>query len=280
MTGRTRYNQVAKAGKACQRRFPAAERHAELSHFSKAPCHEHGDCIVAEAEAVADTCAECNDVLERRAELDADDVRRRINAQVVVHEDILNSFGLSDILGSRDACRRDTAPHLLGALTTNRLVFSSFTADGGSDVWTMDPQGGSQTRLTSFTGVENDPKWSYDHSRVAFVRIRNSLTDIYLADLDSGNTRYPFFVPSSEVPSLPTHGAARDIGLAHTVNQEIAFKAIDLTAPVMVGDTDLHIASAGFPSAGPISNIGSLALAKMAVTIDLTNMRARVVPSG
>jgi Tol biopolymer transport system component len=82
------------------------------------------------------------------------------------------------------------APDALGALTTNRIVFSSFTADGGTDVWTMDPQGGTQARLTSFTGVENDPKWSYDRKHVAFVRIRNGMTDIFLADADGTNKHW------------------------------------------------------------------------------------------
>jgi predicted aspartyl protease len=99
------------------------------------------------------------------------------------------------------------------------------------------------------------------------------------AHLDTGNTRYPFFVPSSEVAAMPTRGAARAIGTAHTVNQQLTLQAIDLTAPVVIGSTDLGVSSVGFPSAGPQANVGSLALTNMAVTIDSANRRVKVVPS-
>ena len=117
--------------------------------------------------------------------------------------------GAGDALAPDDASDSSppdgvAAPDLLGALTTNRLVFSSFTVDGGCDLWTMDPQGGSQTRLTSFTGVENDPKWSYDHVHVAFVRIRNGLTDIYLADADGTHKHWASSTQSSMSVQMPS----------------------------------------------------------------------------
>ena len=45
-------------------------------------------------------------------------------------------------------------PHPTGALVPNRIAFTSYTADGGADIWTMDPQGGSLAHLTSFSGME------------------------------------------------------------------------------------------------------------------------------
>lgn len=81
------------------------------------------------------------------------------------------------------------SPDLLAALVSDRIVFSALT-DGGSDIWTMGPQGGTPARLTSFTGVEFDPSWSWDHKRIAFVRMRNGVPDIYVMNADGTNKRW------------------------------------------------------------------------------------------
>jgi TolB protein len=60
----------------------------------------------------------------------------------------------------------------------------------GSDIWTMDPQGGSLAHLTSFTGSEMDPHWSHDHTRIAFSRLRNGVPDIYLMNADGTNKHW------------------------------------------------------------------------------------------
>ena len=69
-------------------------------------------------------------------------------------------------------------------LTTNRIAFASNTAGGYSDIWTVSPQAGTPTRLTSFTGQEHSPSWSFDHTRIAFARTRNGLLDIQLMKAD------------------------------------------------------------------------------------------------
>jgi TolB protein len=76
------------------------------------------------------------------------------------------------------------APHPTGALVPNRIAFTSYTADGGADIWTMDPQGGSLAHLTSFSGMEYGPSWSPDHKHIAFGRMRGSYYNVYLADAD------------------------------------------------------------------------------------------------
>jgi TolB protein len=87
----------------------------------------------------------------------------------------------------------------LAALATDRIAFTSLTADG-ADIWTMGPGGGSPTRLTSFTGVESRPSWSWDHKRIAFVRLRGAQLDIYLMNADGTNnhwarsTTYPYAI--------------------------------------------------------------------------------------
>jgi len=86
---------------------------------------------------------------------------------------------------------------LLGALVSDRIAFTDFTATNGSDIWSMGPLGGNLAHLTSFTGIETNPSWSYDHKHIAFTRLRNSVPDIYLVDADgthkhwARSTTYP-----------------------------------------------------------------------------------------
>lgn len=101
----------------------------------------------------------------------------------------------------------------------------------------------------------------------------------HLVHLDTGNTAAPLFLPADIVATLPTSGAPRSLGRARTVSQAIDIRALDLTQPVSVGTTRLPVASVGYPAAAPPGNIGSLALAGMALTVDYANRRVRIVPS-
>jgi TolB protein len=87
-------------------------------------------------------------------------------------------------------------------------VFSDL-ANNGADLWTMGPLGGSLAHLTTFTGGEMDPSWSYDHKHIAFLRLRNGVPDIYLVDADGTNKRWARSVsyPSSiDMPSWSPDG--------------------------------------------------------------------------
>lgn len=103
---------------------------------------------------------------------------------------------------------------------------------------------------------------------------------VYPVHLDTGNVRYPYFMPSAAIASMPTKGVPRDIGVARTVSQEIELKAIDLAAPVSVGTTRLPVSGVAYPSIAEVGNIGSKALPGMVVTIDVANKRLRIVPAG
>jgi len=100
-----------------------------------------------------------------------------------------------------------------------------------------------------------------------------------LVHLDTGNTAQPLFLPADIVASLPTRGEPRIVGHARTVSQEIEIRSLDLTVPVSVGTTRLPVTTVGYPAAAPPGNIGSLALAGMALTVDYANRRVRIVPS-
>ena len=122
---------------------------------------------------------------------------------------VLTACGAGDTLapdaaGYAASASATPAPGLVGALGTNRIVFSSLTSDGGSDLWTMDSQGGSQARLTSYAGLESAPKWSHDGKHVAFVRERNGRDDIFLADADGTHKHWASSTQSAYGVSSPS----------------------------------------------------------------------------
>ena len=82
------------------------------------------------------------------------------------------------------------SPGLTAVVGSNRIAFASHTSGGNSDIWTMSPQGGTPTRLTSFTGQEHSPTWSPDRKRIAFARQRNVILDIYLMNADGTGKRW------------------------------------------------------------------------------------------
>ena len=92
----------------------------------------------------------------------------------------------------------------LAALGSDRIVFTAPTADGGSDIWSMSPTGGGGTRLTSFTGVEQNASWSPDHAHVAFERRRNGVLDIYIMDADGTHKHWARSVTTPYQVSSPS----------------------------------------------------------------------------
>jgi predicted aspartyl protease len=119
---------------------------------------------------------------------------------------------------------------------------------------------------------------SYDRGGLISLPLTIGET-VHQVHLDTGNTRFPLFMPAASIASLPTRGQARNIGRARTVSQSVSLQAIALAAPVRVGATPLAVTEAGFPALGQVGNLGSPALAAMAVTIDYANRRLRIVPS-
>jgi TolB protein len=99
--------------------------------------------------------------------------------------------------------------NLLATLTSDRIVFSDLMANNGADLWTMGPLGGTLAHLTTFTGGEIDPSWSYDHKRIAFGRVRNGVPDIYLMNADGTNKRWArsaTFPSTIDMPSWSPDG--------------------------------------------------------------------------
>jgi TolB protein len=64
------------------------------------------------------------------------------------------------------------------------------TPDGGSkiDIWVVKSDGTEQTKLTNYSGINGDPSWSADGSKIVFSSSRERW-DIYLMNKDGTNTQ-------------------------------------------------------------------------------------------
>jgi hypothetical protein len=58
-------------------------------------------------------------------------------------------------------------------LSSDGKRFAVFRPEGGGDIWITDLERGTNTRLTLDPGIDNEPLWSPDGSRIAFVSNRD-----------------------------------------------------------------------------------------------------------
>jgi Tol biopolymer transport system component len=71
-----------------------------------------------------------------------------------------------------------------------RIAFGSSRNGGNHDVFLMDIDGGNQVRLTNSLAYDDQPKWSPDGSKIAFISGRDGNLDIYTMNADgSAQTR-------------------------------------------------------------------------------------------
>ena len=63
----------------------------------------------------------------------------------------------------------------------------AFTYKG--DIWTVPAAGGKATRITTADSYETSPVWSPDGKKIAFASDRHGSLDIFIWDVNGGNTR-------------------------------------------------------------------------------------------
>jgi len=81
------------------------------------------------------------------------------------------------------------------------ILFAS-SRTGGGDIYRMAPDGSGAVRVTSFAGPESSPAWSWDHQRIAMIRMRLdasnvSHADIFLMNADGTGKHWARSLPSS-----------------------------------------------------------------------------------
>jgi Tol biopolymer transport system component len=94
-----------------------------------------------------------------------------------------------------------SAPEFLTAGSGPRILFSS-SRSGFWDLYRTAPDGTGVVRVTSFSGLEADPAWSWDNKRIAFSRLRPDASnvmhrDVYLMNADGTGKRWVESQPSS-----------------------------------------------------------------------------------
>jgi Tol biopolymer transport system component len=113
----------------------------------------------------------------------------------------------------------------VASLISDHIAFSGFTANGTNDIWTIGPQGGTALRLTSFSGMENEPARSFDRKQIAFMRTRNGGQDVYLMNADGTNGRWarPASAPYTVgAPSWSPNGTHLLVGVNYQSGSYVA----------------------------------------------------------
>jgi Tol biopolymer transport system component len=72
------------------------------------------------------------------------------------------------------------------AIAAPKIVFGSVRNGGNHDVFSMDLDGTNQTRLTTNPAYDDQPKWSPDSSKIAFISDRDGNFEIYTMNADGG----------------------------------------------------------------------------------------------
>lgn len=87
-----------------------------------------------------------------------------------------------------------------------KIVFVS-TQDDNSEIYSMNPNGTSEERLTNNSSDDSAPKWSLDGTRIVFQSRRDGNDEIYIMNADgSGQTRLTFDPGRDAVPDWSPDG--------------------------------------------------------------------------
>ncbi len=114
------------------------------------------------------------------------------NSSLVVGREHNSDLPLADARRSTDEKPRVADPYhsATGNTGSPRIVFGSARNGGNHDIFLMDLDGGNQVRLTTSLAYDDQPKWSPDGSKIAFMSGRDGNLEIYTMNADgSAQTR-------------------------------------------------------------------------------------------
>ncbi len=89
------------------------------------------------------------------------------------------------------------------ALKQNGKIAFVRARDGKEQIYVMNPDGSSQTRLTDDSTYNADPTWSPDGTRIAFSSNRDGKIEVYSMDSNGGNVIRLTNNPSARVEGQP-----------------------------------------------------------------------------
>jgi Tol biopolymer transport system component len=88
-----------------------------------------------------------------------------------------------------------------------KITFDSNRDGGNYDIYVMNADGSEQTRLTTDPGIDEDPNWSPDGTKIAFNSIRDGNREIYVMNADgSEQTRLTTDPGSDDGPDWSPDG--------------------------------------------------------------------------
>lgn len=94
----------------------------------------------------------------------------------------------------------------------SRIAFVSRDQFGNSDIWVANRDGSDLKRLTTYEGIDDNPAWSPDGTKIAFRSARSGQPQIWIMDADGSNQRnlmgdsYNVFGGAQQNPSFGTNG--------------------------------------------------------------------------
>ncbi|HEY0407830.1 MAG TPA: DUF4214 domain-containing protein [Pyrinomonadaceae bacterium] len=118
----------------------------------------------------------------------------------------LAAFGPERAAARRKAASQSAAS-TQAARANGKIAFST-TRDGNSEIYVMNSDGSSQTRLTNDPAFDGDPAWSPDGTRLLFVSTRDGNEEIYVMNADgSSQTRLTANSALDRTPAWSPDGA-------------------------------------------------------------------------
>ncbi len=92
-----------------------------------------------------------------------------------------------------------------------------------ADLWVVDRDGGAARRLTSFQGVESDPKFSPDGTMVAFSGQYDGNVDVYVVPVEGGEPSRLTWHPGADACRGWTNDGSRVVFASGRTNAPVPY---------------------------------------------------------